>query len=125
MREAMLLGVRKLIEDALEAEVTEASGRGYYTRGEGEARGHRNDWWTGRFKTAEGEPARGSGSGRCGLSLKLGGWDSAAEAEVETRPARCSVRVFAFPGGVWSSPSETVVRECTLRDPEFGDFGRF
>ena len=55
MREAPLLGVRKLIEEALEAEVTEALGRDYYARSEGAARGHRNGWRTGRLKTAEGE----------------------------------------------------------------------
>jgi putative transposase len=44
--------VRLLIEEALEAEVTEGLGRGYYARGG--APGYRNGYRTGRLKTAEG-----------------------------------------------------------------------
>ncbi len=49
------LGMRKLIEELLEAEVSERLGRGYYERGEDGAEGHRNGYRTGRLKTAEGE----------------------------------------------------------------------
>lgn len=55
LREALLLGVRRLIEEALEAEVTDVLGRGYYERSEGPPHGHRNGWRRGRLKTAEGE----------------------------------------------------------------------
>lgn len=49
------LGVRKLIEELLEAEVEERLGRGYYEHGGDGSRGHRNGYRTGRLKTAEGE----------------------------------------------------------------------
>jgi len=49
------LGLRKIIEELLEAEVAERLERGYYERGSGEASGHRNGYRTGRLKTAEGE----------------------------------------------------------------------
>ena len=52
--ELMRLGIRELVERALEEEVEEALGRGYYARG-GERRGHRNGWRTGRLATAEGD----------------------------------------------------------------------
>jgi transposase-like protein len=47
------LGLRKVIEELLEAEVSDRLGRGYYERGSGS--GHRNGYRTGRLKTAEGE----------------------------------------------------------------------
>jgi putative transposase len=47
------LGLRKVIEELLEAEVADRLGRGYYERGSGS--GHRNGYRTGRLKTAEGE----------------------------------------------------------------------
>jgi len=49
------LGLRKLIEELLEAEVSERLGRGYYQRGGDGAEGHRNGYRTGRLATAEGE----------------------------------------------------------------------
>lgn len=49
------LGLRKIIEELLEAEVSDRLGRGYYQRGPDEALGHRNGYRTGRLKTAEGE----------------------------------------------------------------------
>lgn len=49
------LGVRKLIEELLEAEVAERLGRGYYERGGEASEGHRNGYRTGRLKTAAGE----------------------------------------------------------------------
>lgn len=55
LREALLLGVRRLIEEALDREVSDALGRGYCECSEGPARGHRNGWRTGRLKSAEGE----------------------------------------------------------------------
>lgn len=45
---------RLIVEEALEAEATDALGRGYYERGSG-ARGYRNGYRVGRVKTAEGE----------------------------------------------------------------------
>jgi transposase-like protein len=49
------LGLRKLIEELLEAEVSERLGRGYYERGGEGGTGHRNGYRTGRLATAEGE----------------------------------------------------------------------
>ncbi len=48
------LGLRKIIEELLEAEVAERLGRGYYERGPDEGEGHRNGYRKGRLKTAEG-----------------------------------------------------------------------
>ncbi|MFN7087990.1 MAG: transposase [Burkholderiales bacterium] len=45
---------RLIVEEALEAEATEALGRGYYERGSS-ARGYRNGYRVGRVKAAEGE----------------------------------------------------------------------
>ncbi len=53
--ELMRLGIRELVEKALEEEVEDALGRGYYARGEAEPRGYRNGHRTGRIATAEGE----------------------------------------------------------------------
>lgn len=54
--ELFRLGVRKIVEEALEAEIEDRLGRGYYERGGGggEDRGYRNGYRTGRLKTAEG-----------------------------------------------------------------------
>ncbi len=49
------LGLRKLIEELLEAEVSERLGRGYYERGGEGSEGHRNGYRRGRLATAEGE----------------------------------------------------------------------
>ena len=49
------LGLRKIVEELLEAEVAERLGRGYYERGGGAGAGHRNGYRRGRLKTAEGE----------------------------------------------------------------------
>lgn len=54
--ELIRLGVRKLVEEALEGEVEDAIGRGYYRRGLGESgRGYRNGYRPGRLGSAEGE----------------------------------------------------------------------
>lgn len=50
--ELVRLGIRKIIEEALEGEVGEALGRGYYERGE--RAGYRNGTRRGRLRTAEG-----------------------------------------------------------------------
>ena len=52
--ELMRLGVRELVERALEEEVEDVLGRSYYAHG-GEKRGYRNGHRTGRLATAEGE----------------------------------------------------------------------
>jgi putative transposase len=49
------LGLRKIVEELLEAEVSERLGRDYYERAEGAGQGHRNGYRRGRLKTAEGE----------------------------------------------------------------------
>lgn len=53
--EVLRLAVRKIVEEALESEVADVLGRGYYARRGGEARGYRNGYRRGRLKTAEGQ----------------------------------------------------------------------
>jgi putative transposase len=48
------LAARLIIEEALEGEVSDALGRGYYERGAAPGRGYRNGYRTGRLKSAEG-----------------------------------------------------------------------
>lgn len=48
------LAARLIIEEGLEAEATEALGRGYYEHGAAPGRGHRNGYRVGRLKSAEG-----------------------------------------------------------------------
>jgi transposase-like protein len=50
----VLLAAQLILEEALEAEVNDALGRGRYERAEGEAQGYRNGYRGGRMKTAEG-----------------------------------------------------------------------
>jgi transposase-like protein len=52
--ELIRLGVRRIVEEALEAEVEDRLGRGYYGRGDEESRGHRNGYRRRRLKSAEG-----------------------------------------------------------------------
>jgi len=52
--ELLKLAVRKIVEEALEAEVAEAVGRGYYENGAGPGAGYRNGYRRGRLRTAEG-----------------------------------------------------------------------
>ena len=52
--ELIKLAVRKIVEEALEAEVTDALGREYYANGATPGRGYRNGYRRGRLKTAEG-----------------------------------------------------------------------
>ena len=52
--EVIRLAVRKIVEEALEAEVTDVLGRDYYERPGGAGRGYRNGYRTGRLRSAEG-----------------------------------------------------------------------
>jgi mutator family transposase len=52
--ELFKLAVRKIVEEALEAEVSDALGRGYYESGAEPGRGYRNGSRRGRLRTAEG-----------------------------------------------------------------------
>ncbi len=52
--ELLKLAVRKIVEEALEAEVAEAVGRGYYEAGASPGAGYRNGYRRGRLRTAEG-----------------------------------------------------------------------
>src|SRR5207247_4991630 len=52
--ELIKLAVRKIVEEALEAEVAEAVGRGYYENGAAPGAGYRNGYRRGRLRTAEG-----------------------------------------------------------------------
>lgn len=49
------LGVRRVVEEALEAAVRDLLGRGYYERREGGGRGYRNGYRPGRLRSSEGE----------------------------------------------------------------------
>jgi transposase-like protein len=57
--ELIRLGVRRIVEEALEAEVAERLGREYYGHGDGEQRGHRNGYRRAQLKSAEGAIAYG------------------------------------------------------------------
>ncbi len=48
------LGIRKIVEEVLEAELRDVLGRGYYEHGAEPGRGYRNGTRMGRLKTAEG-----------------------------------------------------------------------
>lgn len=52
--ELLKLAVRKIVEEALEAEVAEAVGRGYYENSAEPGAGYRNGYRRGRLRTAEG-----------------------------------------------------------------------
>jgi transposase-like protein len=52
--ELLKLAVRKIVEEALEGEVGDALGRGYYESGAEPGRGYRNGHRRGRLRTAEG-----------------------------------------------------------------------
>jgi transposase-like protein len=52
--ELLKLAVRKIVEEALEAEVADAVGRGYYENGAAPGAGYRNGYRRGRLATAEG-----------------------------------------------------------------------
>ncbi len=52
--ELLHLAVRKIVEEALEAEVRDTLGRGYYERGGQSMSGYRNGYRTGRLRSAEG-----------------------------------------------------------------------
>jgi Transposase, Mutator family len=52
--ELLKLAVRKIVEEALEAEVAEAVGRSYYENGAPPGAGYRNGYRRGRLATAEG-----------------------------------------------------------------------
>ena len=63
--ELLKLAVRKIVEEALEAEVADAVGRGYYENGARPGGGYRNGYRRGRLATADG-PSRLSPA--CGLA---------------------------------------------------------
>ena len=52
--ELLKLAVRKIVEEALEAEVAEAVGQDYYENGATLGAGYRNGYRRGRLRTAEG-----------------------------------------------------------------------
>src|SRR5262249_47392607 len=57
--ELLKLAVRKIVEEALEAEVAEALGRGYYGNGAAPGAGYRNGYRRSRLRTAEGPIGHG------------------------------------------------------------------
>ena len=89
--ELFRLAVRKVVEETLETEVSDALGRGYYESGAEPGRGYRNGYQWGRRRTAEaaieyGVPqvagshrspsCRGSGRGWLGGPPNSSGWPS-------------------------------------------------
>jgi transposase-like protein len=66
--ELLKLAVRKIVEEALEAEVAEAVGREYYENGAAPGAGYRNGYRRGRLRTAEGPIEYGFRRSRIGLS---------------------------------------------------------
>ena len=58
--ELLKLAVRKIVEEALEAEVADAVGRGYYENGAPPGAGYRNGYRRGRLASAEGPSSMGS-----------------------------------------------------------------
>lgn len=78
--ELIRLGVRRLVEEVLEAEVDDRLGREYYRHGADGTRGHRNGYRSDRLRSAEGEieygvpQVRGLGEPyRSGVREKLAG----------------------------------------------------
>ena len=71
--------VRLIVEETLEAEVSDELGRGYYDRAAGGERGHRNGYRTGKLDTAEGRieyavpQVRGIEGWRSEVRASLGG----------------------------------------------------
>ena len=59
--ELMKLGIRRIVEEALEQAVADLLGRDYYERKDGK-QGYRNGQRTGRLKSAEGEHAGPGGA---------------------------------------------------------------
>src|SRR5262249_62304300 len=74
------LGVRKLVEEMLEAEVEDRLGRAYYHRGDGESSGYRNGYRRG----GGGEGGGGEGEG----GAPRGGWGGGARGRGGGREAR-------------------------------------
>ena len=52
--ELLKLGLRKIVEEVLEGEATDALGRDYYEHGAAPGAGYRNGYRRGRLRTAEG-----------------------------------------------------------------------
>jgi len=71
--------VRLIVEETLEAEVSDELGRGYYDRADSNERGHRNGYRVGKLDTAEGRieyavpQVRGIEGGRSEVRASLGG----------------------------------------------------
>lgn len=128
------LGVRRVIEEALEAATQELLGRGYYERrGEG-GTGHRNGYRRGRLKTSEGEVSyevpqvRGVEAGELKqLRAHLGGRTESLEALALEMFARgCSTRDIeaAFRGQDGESllPRTAVSRLTEILWQEYEEF---
>ena len=76
--ELLKLAVRKIVEEALEAEVDEAVGRGYYENGAAPGAGYRNGYRRSRLTTAEGAieygvPRWPTGRSRCVAGARRAG----------------------------------------------------
>jgi transposase-like protein len=122
--ELIRLGIRRIVEEALEAKVSDLLGRGYYQRRETGAEGHRNGYRGGRLPTAEGEvpyavpQVRGvDGAPLAALREQLKGRSEALESlAVEMYARGCSTRdieaIFRTEEGR-SLLSRTAVSEVT------------
>ena len=124
--ELVRLAARLIIEEALEGEVRDALGRGYYARGAAPGAGYRNGYRTGRVKSAEGaieysapQIADRNEAFRSRIRAIVGGRTGALEAlAVEMYARGLSVReieaLFADETGR-SLLSRTAVSEITER----------
>jgi putative transposase len=124
--ELVRLAARLILEEALEAEASDALGREYYARGAAPGAGYRNGYRTGRLKTAEGQIAYSAPQiadraepFRSRIRAVMGGRTEALEAlAIEMYARGLSVRdieaLFAMEGG-GSLLSRTAVSEITER----------
>ena len=99
--ELLKLAVRKIVEEALEAEVAEAVGRGYYENGAAPGAGYRNGYRRSRLPTAEGAIEYGVPSGgRSAGAVRVAGARRAGGAHGRAgAPGRGDVRPRAEHAG--------------------------
>jgi len=117
----MRAAVRLIIEETLEADVTEAVGRGYYDRADGSERGHRNGSRMGKLDSAEGRieyavpQVRGLEGWRSEVRASLGGKSEELERlAIEVIIPR-SAASFLFNLRMWQQSDErnrTVLINC-------------
>ena len=91
--ELLKLAVRKIVEEALEAEVAEAVGRGYYASGAVPGAGYRNGYRRGRLRRPKARSSTGcprSPIARSPLYLACGQGARAGPPSSSTSPSKCT-----------------------------------